>query len=221
MYKEKVTTVLLAGLLFASGAYAAGPKLIAIGAVSGFYEDFAIETATPLENGVPGNRLGGLGSGLAYAGGNVFLAVPDRGPNAKAYNSLVDDTVSYINRFQTFSLSLAPSDPGSALPFTLTPMLICISLPSSKEWPLDRTLSSAVRSNTRCTSPTITTFSVQSRIQPIPSTRPLRTRTSSLCSYSTIMTYPVLFLSRSSFLARTTGMTKKEIVHNAFGGQRC
>lgn len=131
MYKEKVTTVLLAGLLFASGAYAAGPKLIAIGAVSGLYEDFAIETATPLENGVPGNRLGGLGSGLAYAGGNVFLALPDRGPNAKAYNSLVDDTVSYINRFQTFSLSLAPSDPGSALPFTVTPMLIDTTLLSS------------------------------------------------------------------------------------------
>ena len=58
---------------------------------------------------MPGNRLGGLGSGLAYAGGNTFLAVPDRGPGVVAYNSLVDDTVSFIARFQTLSLSLAAS----------------------------------------------------------------------------------------------------------------
>jgi len=35
-----------------------------------------------LENGLPANLLGGLGSGIAYAGGDTFLAVPDRGPNA-------------------------------------------------------------------------------------------------------------------------------------------
>jgi hypothetical protein len=109
----------------------AGPTLIAIGSISGTYEDFATETAAPLESGVPGNRLGGLGSGLAYAGGNVFLALPDRGPNASPYNSAVDDTTSYIPRFQTLSLSLAPSDPGSALPFTLTPMLIGTTLLAS------------------------------------------------------------------------------------------
>jgi hypothetical protein len=118
-------------LLLASAAQAA-PTLIAIGSVSGTYEDLAVETAAPLENGVPGNRLGGLGSGLAHAGGNIFLALPDRGPNAKPYNSLVDDTASYIARFHTFSLSLAPSDPGSALPFTLTPMLLDTTLLSSK-----------------------------------------------------------------------------------------
>src|SRR6266699_644170 len=106
--------------------------LIAIGTVSGSYEDFAIETAGPLENGVPGNRLGGIGSGLAYAGGTTFLALPDRGPNASPYNPLVDDTVSYIPRFHTFNLSLAPSfDPASGLPFTLTPMLIDTTLLSS------------------------------------------------------------------------------------------
>src|ERR1043166_2370314 len=106
--------------------------LIAIGTVSGTYEDFATETAAPLENGVPGNLLGGLGSGLAYAGGTTFLALPDRGPNANAYNPLVDDTASYIARFHTFNLSLAPSfDPDSGLPFTLTPMLIDTTLLSS------------------------------------------------------------------------------------------
>jgi hypothetical protein len=117
-------------VLQAAGA-AADPTLIAIGSISGTYEDFASETAAPLENGVPGNRLGGMGSGIAYAGGNTFLALPDRGPNAKAYNSAVDDTASYIARFQTLNLSLAPSDPGAVLPFTLTPMLVGTTLPSS------------------------------------------------------------------------------------------
>jgi len=109
----------------------ADPALIAIGGISGTYEDFATETAAPLENGVPSNRLGGMGSGIAYAGGNTFLALPDRGPNAKAYNSAVDDTASFIVRFHTLNLSLAPSDPGSALPFTLTPMLVDTTLLSS------------------------------------------------------------------------------------------
>jgi len=118
-------------VLQGAGAAHADPTLIAIGSISGTYEDFASETAAPLENGVPGNRLGGMGSGLAYAGGSTFLALPDRGPNAKAYNSAVDDTASYIARFQTLNLSLAPSDPGAALPFTLTPMLVDTTLLSS------------------------------------------------------------------------------------------
>jgi hypothetical protein len=119
--------LLLASLCAAATAHAA-IDLIAIGSVSGSYEDFAIETAGPLENGVPGNRLGGIGSGLAYAGCDTFIALPDRGPNAKPYNSAVDDTTSYITRFQSFNLSLAPSDPGAALPFTLTPFLTATTL---------------------------------------------------------------------------------------------
>jgi hypothetical protein len=130
MKRGKLTAVVMASLLFAPAAYAS-TDLIAIGSVSGAYEDFASQTAGKLENGIPGNRLGGIGSGLAYAGGNTFIALPDRGPNATAYNSAVDDTVSYIARFQTFNLSLAPSDPGSALPFTLTPMLTDTTLMSS------------------------------------------------------------------------------------------
>ena len=66
-----------------AGVARAAVDLIAAGSISGTYEDFATETAAPLENGIPGNRLGGMGSGLAYAGGNTFLALPDRGPNAK------------------------------------------------------------------------------------------------------------------------------------------
>ena len=75
-----------------------------------------------LENGAPANLLGGLGSGFAWAFGNTFLALPDRGPNAVSYDSLVDDTVSYIPRFHTITMELEPNA-GAGLPFTLTPKL--------------------------------------------------------------------------------------------------
>jgi Esterase-like activity of phytase len=107
-------------------------ELIATGNISGTYEDLAHNTAKPLENGVPGDRLGGIGSGLAYAGGTTFLALPDRGPNAASYNSAVDDTTSYIERFHTLDLSLQQSDAGSPLPFTLTPTLRSTTLFFSK-----------------------------------------------------------------------------------------
>jgi len=118
--------------LFVAPAAHADIDLIAIGSVSGNYEDLSTETAGLLENGVAGNSLGGIGSGLAYAGGNTFIAIPDRGPNATMYDSAIDNTASYINRFQTFNLSLAPSAPGSALPFTLTPFLTATTLLWSK-----------------------------------------------------------------------------------------
>ena len=76
-----------------------------------------------LENGAPANLLGGLGSGLAYASGNTFLALPDRGPNAVPYDSSIDDTVSYINRFHTITMDLKPNTTGTGLPFELTPEL--------------------------------------------------------------------------------------------------
>ncbi|MET0308418.1 MAG: esterase-like activity of phytase family protein [Sphingomonas sp.] len=84
-----------------------------------------------MENGLPGNILGGVGSGLAYAGGNTFVAVPDRGPNATPYNSALDDTVSYISRFQTLNMSLVANPAGSALAFSLTPTLTQTTLLSS------------------------------------------------------------------------------------------
>ena len=102
----------------------AGPVIIAIGSIDGLYEDFATRTAAPLENHVPGNRLGGIGSGLTWLGGDFFLGLPDRGPNAIDYNDCLasdgkdalDNTTSWINRFHTLHLSLSPSDPGSVLP---------------------------------------------------------------------------------------------------------
>ena len=108
--------------------------LLAVGTLdqsrAGSYADLSGLTYT-LENAAPANLLGGLGSGLAYASGNTFLAVPDRGPNAVSYDSAIDDTVSYVNRFHTVKMDLNPSTTGTGLPFTLTPHLLATTLLSS------------------------------------------------------------------------------------------
>ncbi|KQW37053.1 pyruvate-binding protein [Rhizobacter sp. Root404] len=119
-------------LLIASACAAmnarAGVDLIAIGQLGGHGSDLSAATGTPLENGAPGNLLGGLGSGFAYAGCNSFVALPDRGPNAIAYKPAVSDTASYIDRFHGLEMQLAPSATGAALPFTLTPTLAATTL---------------------------------------------------------------------------------------------
>lgn len=112
----------------------AAPILLARGALTGSSAgggvDLSGQTGT-LENGLTGNVLGGMGSAIAWAGGNTFLAAPDRGPNATAYNSAVDDTSSYIARFQTVQMSLVRSGAGAATPFILTPTLVATTLLSS------------------------------------------------------------------------------------------
>lgn len=115
-------SALLLTLLCGAGAAHAGVDLIAIGSLDSEGGDLAAATAAPLENGVPGNLLGGLGSGLAYAGCNTFLALPDRGPNAVAYAPARDDTTSYIPRFHTLRMQLT-ANPGAGLPYLLTPSL--------------------------------------------------------------------------------------------------
>src|ERR1051325_3618065 len=97
----------------ALSAYAA-PDLIAAASIPATYEDLNNHTAAPLENGVPGNRLGGFGSSITYAGGDTFLMVPDRGPNALEWASSIDNTVSYIERFHTFNLRLLPATAADA-----------------------------------------------------------------------------------------------------------
>lgn len=86
-----------------------------------------------LESGLAANTLGGLGSGLAWAGGNTFLALPDRGPNATAYigGGAVDNTTSYIPRFHTISMSLSANSAGAILPYSITPTLTATTLLSS------------------------------------------------------------------------------------------
>lgn len=136
MHSIKPLAVFL-GALFATSAFAANPQLIAIGSLSsssaGSFADMSGLTGS-LESGVAANLLGGIGSGLAWAGGNTFLALPDRGPNATAYTggSSVDNTTSYIDRFHTLNLKLTASASGSPLPYTLTPTLTSTTLLSSK-----------------------------------------------------------------------------------------
>ncbi|MGN6207122.1 esterase-like activity of phytase family protein [Asticcacaulis sp.] len=73
-----------------------------------------------------GNILGGLGSGLAYAGGDAFLMLPDRGPNATPYDVSVDNATRYYNRFHSFRFQLGPSSTG--LPFTVKETLEATTL---------------------------------------------------------------------------------------------
>ncbi|MFO1027193.1 MAG: esterase-like activity of phytase family protein [Acetobacteraceae bacterium] len=71
-----------------------------------------------LEDGLPGNRLGGFGSGIAYNGtDNTYMLIPDRGPNAVAYpgGAAVDNTISFQSRVEQFRLSVSPgAGPGGS-----------------------------------------------------------------------------------------------------------
>ncbi|WP_262966463.1 esterase-like activity of phytase family protein [Methylobacter psychrophilus] len=136
MHKKLLLSAIIASLCAATSAHAAitSGQLIAIGSLSGssagLNTDLSGLTGL-LENGVAGNFLGGIGSGLAYAGGNTFIATPDRGPNATAYNSQVDDTSSYIARFHTITLDLTANTSGTGLAYNLTPTLTATTLLSS------------------------------------------------------------------------------------------
>ncbi|HEX7886461.1 MAG TPA: esterase-like activity of phytase family protein [Phenylobacterium sp.] len=116
---------LVASIAAASSADAA-ITLIARGTLGGVSDLSGLSGV--LENGMAKNTLGGIGSGLAYAGGSTFLAVPDRGPNALAYNLAVDNTTSYISRFHTIDMALTASAPGSVLPLSLAPTLTATTL---------------------------------------------------------------------------------------------
>lgn len=117
----KTKTILLCSALLAlslSGAAHATPSLLTWTSF-GITSDLSGLSGT-VENGNAANIFGGVGSGLAWAGGNNFVMVPDRGPNAVAWNSAVDDTTSYIARLENVSLDLQQSSPGV---FNLTPTL--------------------------------------------------------------------------------------------------
>lgn len=129
MKYAKLLPLLIAAAFSVPRAHAA-VDLIAVGTLSGLGADLSSATAGALESGVAGNLLGGLGSGLAWAGGNTFIATPDRGPNADVYKAGVDNTTSYINRFQTLNLALTANSQGG-LPFTMTPTLTATTLMSS------------------------------------------------------------------------------------------
>ena len=107
---------------------AAAIDLIAIGQLPGTGSDYSGLSGT-LENGARGDLLGGMGSGLAWAGGSIFLALPDRGPNAVTWQASIDNTTSYVPRFHTLNLQLVrQTDAATGLPFTLVPTLLRTTL---------------------------------------------------------------------------------------------
>lgn len=113
-----LSRIALAGV---SSCSFADPRLLAVGSLPGAHDLSGL--AGTLENGVDAaDILGGVGSGLAYAGGNQFLALPDRGPNATEWNAGVDNTTSYVSRVHTVAMSLI-DQPSDGLPMTLTPHL--------------------------------------------------------------------------------------------------
>ena len=111
------------------------PVLIAVGEMdqskAGPFADLSGLTNL-LENGDSANLLGGLGSSLAWASGNTFLALPDRGPNAinfanVAEGTAIDNTVTFIPRFHTITMDLKENK-DAGLPFTLEPRLRATTL---------------------------------------------------------------------------------------------
>ena len=125
--RRLVTPIALALAFITSPGVRASVQLIAVGSLDAHGADKAVQTAAPLENGMPENELGGLGSGLVQLGCDRFLALPDRGPNALQFNSAVSNTTSYIARFQTLDLRLEPRSTG-ILKFTVVPTLKATTL---------------------------------------------------------------------------------------------
>jgi Esterase-like activity of phytase len=126
----RILSITFALSFFGASNSQAQVTLLAIGNLTGSragsYTDLSHLNYT-LENGVAANYLGGLGSAITNAGGDTLLALPDRGPNAVPFDSNIDDTVSYINRFHTLTMKLR-ANKGSGLPFTLTPTLQATNL---------------------------------------------------------------------------------------------
>ncbi|HSW18486.1 MAG TPA: esterase-like activity of phytase family protein [Ramlibacter sp.] len=130
-FRANLLAAAAAAAIAAFTAPAHAVDLVAIGAMSSELRDHSGQSAL-LESGLPGDLLGGMGSGLAWAGGNTFLALPDRGPNATEWNASVDSTTSYIPRFHTITLDLlrAP-DTARNLPMMLAATLTNTTLLSS------------------------------------------------------------------------------------------
>jgi len=125
-------TVFASALLaLTASSHAAEPVLIGVGSLSSSLSDLSGLNYS-LESGIAANQLGGVGSALAWAGGNTFIALPDRGPNAEPWagGSSLDNTTSFISRFHTLQLSLVAT-PGGALPYTLQTTLQATTLLSS------------------------------------------------------------------------------------------
>src|SRR5262252_8152254 len=130
MNKIRLISCFTAALALAPLLGQAQPTLIATGSLTesraGTNADLSGLTYS-LENGAPANLLGGLGSAIAYDVAKKFLLLPDRGPNAVTFDTLIDNTVSYVNRFHTVEMDL-DANPSGPLPFTLSARLQATTL---------------------------------------------------------------------------------------------
>jgi hypothetical protein len=129
-FRPNLLPALFAGAFVCAAPAANAISLIAQGSLSGQASDKSGLNYT-LENGKQASSAGGLGSGLAWAGGNRFVSVQDRGPNVDPWNNSLDNTTSFISRFQSLTLSLAANAGPSPLPFSLTTTLTGTTLFSS------------------------------------------------------------------------------------------
>jgi hypothetical protein len=131
IFVSRIALCALTAALATAPRSTAQVTLLAVGQLNGTRAGANVDLSGltyKLENGAPANMLGGLGSALTYASDNTFLALPDRGPNAIPFDSNIDDTASYINRFHTISMELLPNRTGSGLPYTLTPQMRATTL---------------------------------------------------------------------------------------------
>lgn len=93
----------------------ANPVLVGTGQLSGSAVDQSGLTDM-LSDGTPHNRLGGLGSAIAYTGsGEQYVTAPDRGP--------ADGTTQYIDRVQTLTIHVDPNA-GTVTPTLNTTTLL-------------------------------------------------------------------------------------------------
>jgi hypothetical protein len=96
-----VSTVLLGG----SGAASAAIAFLGEGSIPGNATDGSGLTGL-LEDGVtPKNQVGGFGSAITYSGrGNLYYAVPDRGP--------ADGATTYVDRIYTLRIAVSKNAKG-------------------------------------------------------------------------------------------------------------
>lgn len=119
---KKLATAVFAALAMTGSLAHASVTYLGSVSISGTASDLSGLTDT-LEDGSPHNKLGGFGSAIAYTGyNNTFIATPDRGP--------ADGTTNYINRFDTFQITVA-QDAGSSTGYSVNANLTNTTLMSN------------------------------------------------------------------------------------------
>ena len=109
--RQLLSVITVVALLSAGDRSVAAPPPIALvgtGSIAGNRADRSQLTGK-VEDGTPANRLGAWGSGIAYTGkDDLYVVLPDRGPNGSSYKPSVDDTTSYPARVQLLRIVVNP-----------------------------------------------------------------------------------------------------------------